>query len=333
MGEGWSDFYALALLSEPGDDLNATYAMGGYATLQFFGLAENYYYGIRRYPYSLDLHKNPLTFQHIAVPPPTNMPYYNWKGRGPLLSEPHTTGEVFSQALFQCFGNIVAAHTGVDFEMMRARMAQYLVAGLAAFPDHPSLLDGRNAILAAIRIASPGDDYPACRAGFAARGMGADALGPDREFGGLDSSMLPPYNVADVAESFLDRDRALHVASSYTVDAADPTHGAIHLDLRNSGLVDVSSTLIAIAAAVPDAVAFPGADFLSVGKQPPELRTSAAFPVVVTPCLLPAHPTQPGFRALDYTITVSSPDGAELSQQVTFEAAVPAAADCVAAPR
>ena len=37
MGEGWSDFYGLALLSEPGDDVNGNYAAGGYATYQLGG--------------------------------------------------------------------------------------------------------------------------------------------------------------------------------------------------------------------------------------------------------------------------------------------------------
>ena len=29
MGEGWSDWYAMSLLSEPADDVNAVYAAGG----------------------------------------------------------------------------------------------------------------------------------------------------------------------------------------------------------------------------------------------------------------------------------------------------------------
>src|SRR5262249_60217880 len=33
MGEGWSDFYALSLLSQPGDDPHGIYAAGGYVTL------------------------------------------------------------------------------------------------------------------------------------------------------------------------------------------------------------------------------------------------------------------------------------------------------------
>src|SRR5262249_47184562 len=44
MGEGWSDFYAITLLSEPGDNVNGTYAAGGYATFQLSGLTQNYYF-------------------------------------------------------------------------------------------------------------------------------------------------------------------------------------------------------------------------------------------------------------------------------------------------
>src|SRR5204862_6068246 len=64
MGEGWSDFYAISLLSEPGDDVNAVYAAGAYASyLIGVGYQQNYYFGIRRYPYTTDIAKNPLTFR------------------------------------------------------------------------------------------------------------------------------------------------------------------------------------------------------------------------------------------------------------------------------
>ena len=65
MGEGWSDFYALSLLSQPGDDPNGVYAAAAYASYQLGNLQQNYYFGIRRYPYSTDLAKNPLTFKDI----------------------------------------------------------------------------------------------------------------------------------------------------------------------------------------------------------------------------------------------------------------------------
>src|SRR5262249_35027506 len=44
MGEGWSDWYALTLLSEPGDDLAGNYAVGGYVTYQLNGMTQNYYF-------------------------------------------------------------------------------------------------------------------------------------------------------------------------------------------------------------------------------------------------------------------------------------------------
>ncbi|MCA1607624.1 MAG: M36 family metallopeptidase, partial [Acidobacteria bacterium] len=66
MGEGWSDFYALCLLSEAGDDINGNYVSGGYASYLITPTyTTNYYFGIRRYPYTTDLTKNPLTFRDI----------------------------------------------------------------------------------------------------------------------------------------------------------------------------------------------------------------------------------------------------------------------------
>jgi hypothetical protein len=65
MGEGWSDFYGLSLLSEAGDDVNGVYAAGAYVTYLLSGMTQNYYFGIRRYPYCTDMSKNPLTFKDI----------------------------------------------------------------------------------------------------------------------------------------------------------------------------------------------------------------------------------------------------------------------------
>jgi hypothetical protein len=70
MGEGWSDFYGRALLSTADEDVNGLYASGGYATLQLGPLGtDNFYYGIRRFPYAVKTAvgpngkpHNPLTF-------------------------------------------------------------------------------------------------------------------------------------------------------------------------------------------------------------------------------------------------------------------------------
>ncbi len=74
MGEGWSDFIARSLLSSASEDPAAIYTTGGWVTLQVFGAGytDNYYYGIRRFPYAIKSTlgangrpHNPLTFADI----------------------------------------------------------------------------------------------------------------------------------------------------------------------------------------------------------------------------------------------------------------------------
>jgi hypothetical protein len=74
LGEGWADFHALLLLVKGGDaslpnnaNFSGTYAIGAYALGTLVDPDDkSYYYGFRRYPYSRDMTKNPLTFRHIA---------------------------------------------------------------------------------------------------------------------------------------------------------------------------------------------------------------------------------------------------------------------------
>ena len=85
---GRSDFCALSLLSEDGDDVNGNYAMAAYATYLTGGLTQNYYFGIRRYPYSSDLTKNPLTFKDIDPGP--GVPCIPWCRAAHLSVPPRT---------------------------------------------------------------------------------------------------------------------------------------------------------------------------------------------------------------------------------------------------
>jgi len=338
--EGIADFVGI-LVTIDGQDLHAAFPLGQYSNLDYIerrptlppeeAPADAMYYGIRRFPYSLDFQKNPLTLRHMAEPPP--LPYYNWKGRGPLLSESHTTGEVFSQALFQCLGGIVAAHPGEAFESVRARAARYLVAGLVAFPEHPSLLDARDAFLDVIRLADPAVDYPACRAGFAARGMGAGAVGPDREFGGAtgtdDNGDLLRYDPAQITESFVDGDHALQLVGSTFVPAASDAagSGAVRVDLRNTGLVEQTAA-IEVTSDVPAAIAFPDGARVEVGATGHEQGATATLAVVVDACRLPEDPAQPGNQIFAYTVTASTPAPGEVTVRATYQVTLPRPTSC-----
>jgi hypothetical protein len=146
LGEGWSDFMALALLSEPNDNPNGNYAVGAYVSYKQAGLTENYYYGSRRYPYSTDLTKNPLTFKdidHLQADPHTGI------SRSPNVGvtidtvafEPHNQGEVWCVALWEFIYSSPAGFiqniTGQPFtitfigEVLQGHLTRPIPAGLS----------------------------------------------------------------------------------------------------------------------------------------------------------------------------------------------------------
>ncbi len=175
MGEGWSDFYGLSLLSEPGDNPSGNYAAGGYATLQLGGLAENYYFGIRRYPYSTDLTKNPLTYKDID---PTQAAPHTGIPRSPIIGNTanavHNIGEVWCVTLWEARANLIAAHGFAGNQLI----LQLVTDGMKLAPVNPTLLEARDAILQADAVLTGGANYTRLWTAFAKRGMGADASAP-----------------------------------------------------------------------------------------------------------------------------------------------------------
>lgn len=176
LGEGWSDFYPLALLSEPGDDLNGVYSTGGYLTYQLGGLTENYYYGIRRYPYCTDLSKNPLTFKDID---PAQASSHSGVPRSPIIggaaSEEHNMGEVWCMVLWEARANLIAKH---GWAIGNQLVLQLVTDGMNLSPPNPNFLQARDAILQADQVANGGANRAELWAAFAKRGMGYGATSP-----------------------------------------------------------------------------------------------------------------------------------------------------------
>ena len=173
MGEGWGDFFAICMTSQKTDDFKkGVFAVGGW-TDRTPSFNNNYYFSIRRYPYSADMTKNPLTFKHIgnnvvlpSGPPINASPAGN--------NEVHNAGEVWCAALWEVFVNLVAKHGHADAEQ---RMLAYVIGGLKLTPVRPTFTQARDGILAAVSALDPGD-LPEVRAGFAKRGMGQGAVSP-----------------------------------------------------------------------------------------------------------------------------------------------------------
>ncbi|NOS69498.1 MAG: hypothetical protein HOP33_06155 [Verrucomicrobia bacterium] len=179
MGEGWSDFYALALLGEAGDDPNGCYALGGYVAHLFGGQPESYYFGVRRYPYSTDMKKNPLTFGHISQAVydgsiPRNPTMTSTQQQSP--AEVHNLGEVWCSALWEVRASLIARH---GFASGNQLALQLVTDGMKLSPAEPNFLQARDAIIQADLVNNTGTNHNELWAAFARRGMGFSATCPD----------------------------------------------------------------------------------------------------------------------------------------------------------
>ncbi len=173
MGEGWGDFFAICMTSQSSDDfVNGAFAAGGWTDITS-SFKENYYFSIRRYPYSADMNKNPLTFKHISnsvVLP--NGPAINANPFG--NNEVHNAGEVWCAMLWEVFVNLIAKHGHATAEK---HMLAYVIGGLKLTPPRPTYTQSRDGILTAVSALSAAD-LPEVKAGFAKRGIGTGAVSP-----------------------------------------------------------------------------------------------------------------------------------------------------------
>jgi len=164
MGEGWGDWWALALTALPGENGTDPRAIAAYANG-----SSDLGPGIRNFPYSTDLDINPLTFVNIAD-----------------STEEHDVGEIWSVVLWELFW-ILADHQGLDTDLYAGtggnNVALRLVMdALKVQPCNPTFLEGRNAILSADLLSYEGRNRCLIWAAFAKRGMGENAEeagGPD----------------------------------------------------------------------------------------------------------------------------------------------------------
>ncbi|MCX6928242.1 MAG: M36 family metallopeptidase, partial [Verrucomicrobia bacterium] len=184
LGEGWSDFYGLSLLSQPGDDVNGNYAAGAYASYKIGGASDlqNYYFGIRRYPYTTDMARNPLTFKDID---PAQADYcssaapYHTAMFGTCsaanASEVHNEGEVWCVTLWDARANLINKY---GWAVGNQLILQLVTDGMKLTPMRPNFLQARDAIILADLVDTGGANRNELWAAFAKRGMGFSATSP-----------------------------------------------------------------------------------------------------------------------------------------------------------
>jgi hypothetical protein len=240
MSEGWGDFLALMLLAREGDDLDGAFPFSVYTTQSFS--SDPAYFGIRRAPFSVRTNINALSYRHMrdGEALPTNHPF---NASGPN-SEVHNAGEVWATALWE--GYVALQKAGSSFSEVRAKMAQYVVAGLLLAPPEASPMEVRNAILAAV-LAKSQADHDILMAAFARRGFGSCAVAPPPDsntFAELVESTIVAGNPqldAFVLEDNCDTDGVLDSGETAT----------LKIRVANKGHAPLTDVQLAVTSAAP----------------------------------------------------------------------------------
>lgn len=171
MGEGWSDFYGIAMLAQltpDGDDGQRLYAAGAYDT-------RNYYRAIRRFPYAVKSavaangrSHNPLTFADTD-PAQIDVSDAAFPVAPGQANEVHNLGEIWCVTLIEMRGKLIQKY---GFANGSNRTLQITTDGMKLDPANPTMLDGRDSILAANCAGFSGFDELDIWEAFRIRGMG-----------------------------------------------------------------------------------------------------------------------------------------------------------------
>ncbi len=272
MSEGWGDIIALMLSVEDGDNYEGAYATGAYATYQGFGVSayvDNFYFGIRRFPYSTDFSKNGLTFKHISVGPLPSTPISPLSAvLSPTLSEVHNAGEVWCTMWWECYHDLIESEVtkrGTSFDDVKRQMQDYLVSSMMLSPAGTTYTEARDALLLAASTVDP-NHFTVFANAFATRGCGQTAVSPDRastNLSGVVESFVPVYGHRLGYDSVEMDDSVLNCDNDGVLDVGET--GLLHIRLANTGFLALSGTTATVTSsddvtiANGGAMSFPGA--------------------------------------------------------------------------
>ncbi|HVM21577.1 MAG TPA: M36 family metallopeptidase [Egibacteraceae bacterium] len=160
MGEGWSDWLAIALTAREGDTGEQPRGMGTYALYEPNRESK----GIRPTPYSTSRRHNRATYDTIKS-----------------SAVPHGVGYVWATMLWDMYWALVDVHgfnqdVYGDWTTGGNNLAiQLVMDGMKMQPCSPGFVDGRDAILAADRALTGGENACTVWRAFANRGLGLSA--------------------------------------------------------------------------------------------------------------------------------------------------------------
>ena len=207
-GEGWSDWFALVMTVEPGDQGADKRGMGVYIDGQSLTGT-----GIRSTAYSTDFNINPKTMSSIV-----------------LESVPHGLGSVFASAIWDLYWTFTDTY-GYDPDIYNGTggnniAMQLVMDGMKVQACNPSLIDSRDGILAADLLNYNGQYQCLIWEVFARRGFGfsADALNNNDRYDNVEAFDVPPSCFSDiVVTKTAPREAEAGTAITYTIDVENST--------------------------------------------------------------------------------------------------------------
>lgn len=176
-GEGWSDFFALALTTRTWE--KSTTASRGIGT--WLISQDTNGVGIRNYRYSRNMSINPVTYNSIKS-----------------LSIPHGVGSVWCSMLYDIYWNMIDKY-GFDPDWYNGnggnnKTMQLVIDGLKLQKCSPGFVDARDAIILADSINNNGENKELLWKAFARRGLGFNAIqgSASSRADGTENFDLPP---------------------------------------------------------------------------------------------------------------------------------------------
>ncbi|KAI8895689.1 Fungalysin metallopeptidase-domain-containing protein [Globomyces pollinis-pini] len=170
LGEGWSDIVSVVLEMTEQDTRNDDQLIGKY-------VSNNMKNGVRSHPYSTSLDKNPLKYSDLSK-----------------RKQSHAIGEVWATMLFEVYWNMVDK-LGFDRSFLTSsngsggntKFLLNLVNAMKMQPCNPTIVQARDAFIAADKAVNQGANLCEIVEGFSKRGLGS--LAKDNIF--KDDSSIP----------------------------------------------------------------------------------------------------------------------------------------------
>lgn len=214
LASGWGDFLSLALLSPYGSDPSGYYQIGAYAALDYLGVLnyQNYYQGIRHYPYTTNTVANPASLAQITDLLDSNPPIVADAPLPAGNAQPGVQGQLWGEALWlaraawlhayaaSTIGS-TAASDQTAYKAANDAFLSLVLAGMQLCPPEPTYTEARDALLLADVQRNAGANQSLLWTAFAQVGLGPQTeCGPAQDTSAIPDS-LPPGSLLVIGGS------------------------------------------------------------------------------------------------------------------------------------